>query len=450
MQHIGNFFGNIGKAFVEGVDKVIGVIASTGSSQTYGYSKIVKMNKQICQTEQEIQKITTQIEKLRQPLQSEGNENTALKTISSENVSEIQELERMKDIAQKKLQVQQESRELGKKAMTPFIGASLVAQDRGYKSEGCGFLSVMIEESLPSEPIASTILFPGQEVGWNSGLWNVIHGQRVILPVSNGNREIEGVWVLGEGCKETDRTVVLYHGNGMTLYDMYNYAYKYHKAGFNVLATTLGGKQYQQIQECKNNQEISTSELTMYADVDAEMKWLESKGVKEVGVHGLSIGGAKAFQAAKKYGAENNNPTIKVKFIVADQTFTTAGAVSSNVGDKIAGLGDIGRLIGQSAVPRGETDGYNMSDGLNNLVKAESLQKSDVELFCIEASEDILMGKNEGNFALDLFKMRYPLTHQELFDTNYLVVQGPHCAFANSTDFEKIMLFANKICPNNK
>jgi len=237
-------------------------------------------------------------------------------------------------------------------------------------------------------------------------------------------RKIEAMVLRG---KETsgphEKTVVVSHGVNNTLYGSYELAKKYQELGYNVLVPTLGGKQYGQVEPPadSHNDEIETNELTLYQDVDAVMLFLKNQGVQEVGWHGHSLGGASMAQAAVKYGKGVKGACADypvVEFIVADQTFTSGEATTANFANNFLGYEweDTGRTIGLCALPKGKTDGVNVTSGLNNNKKMKSLVGSQVRLFAVVAPQDHLMGTDwdkvvcryEGNFPVDLFDARYP------------------------------------------
>ncbi|MBS0655943.1 MAG: hypothetical protein JSR46_09215, partial [Verrucomicrobia bacterium] len=85
-------------------------------------------------------------------------------------------------------------------------------------------------------------------------------------------------------------TVVIFHGNKMTGEHMDTFGDFYHSLGYDVLMPTIGGY--------PGSDQVETSEESTYRDVEGIKKFLQLKGVTEVGYHGFSIGGSLAFQAA--------------------------------------------------------------------------------------------------------------------------------------------------------
>ncbi len=431
----------ISEAVGKGFGVVIGVVASCGLSQLYGLIKGTVELIKIAHASYQIKKIDNEMAKIRN-LPGSQEEMTLSQAL------------RGKIVAYR--EVHEDGLKHAGKALVPLVGAIWATSHKGYGlGPAASFASTAEDILIESKPDGLTkILFPGAKVPDYIGNWLALGADMHHITVKmegNKTRTIEALWVPGKDCKPEGRTVILYHGNGMTLYDMNKHAEKYKEAGFNVLVTTLGGEQYgQRNPEGSNNASVSTSELTMYADVDGEMEFLNKMGVKEVGVHGLSIGGTKAFQAGSKYGNKEGYP--HVKFIVAEQTLTSASAVVANAANNIAWAGNFGHALGRTAAPIGKVDtaNGNRSDGLNSEAKAKKLH-SDVQVLAIASKKDALMGRNknrkdgtyENNFAEELMRARYPNEP----DKQALWINGGHCVPIDDNTFDQIVDFANKSCP---
>lgn len=427
----------VGEAVGKGIGLAVGFIASCGLSQLYG---LIKGSVQLIKTAHcsyQIKKIDKQMEKIR-----------ALPPEKQEQLEFTQELRDR--IVHKKEHEKDELKHAGL-ALIPGVGAILAVKYKNYSvgplAPGVSVLEDIVEAAKP-EGIPQ-VLFPGAKAAnraaWNCERWHsALHAEFLKMPVKmegGKTRSIDALWVPGKDCSPSDRTVILYHGNAMNMWGMYDRALPYIEAGFNVLVTTIGGKQYEQVDPSDPmNAGFATNELSMYADVDAEFAFLESKGVKEVGVHGLSIGGTKAFQAAAKY-------QDKVKFVVAEQTLTSAGDVAANIANNVAYAGNLGRAIGNQAAPLGGYDAANKNrtDGLNNKAKAKMIQ---AEVIAIAAKEDLLMGKDKHqrlykkNFAEELMQARYKEEAREP-----LWIEGGHSASIDPATYDKIIAFANTTCP---
>ncbi|MBS0635513.1 MAG: alpha/beta hydrolase [Verrucomicrobia bacterium] len=431
----------LGEIFIKGAGIFVGVIASCGPSQLYGLIKGAVELIKVAHSSHQIKKIDRQMQNLST---KRPEEREALKLTE----------ELRNKIAEQNKKDRSELKHAGL-ALVPVVGAILAVK---YKDYSVGPLAPLASTAEDIVEVAKPdgiprVLFPGAQApdknSWACLRWEGIDGKFMRLPVKmekGKTRTIDAIWVPGNGCKESDRTVVLYHGNAMNMVGMYDRALPYIQAGYNVLVTTIGGKQYGQIDpQDPLNAKFETNELSMYADVDAEFAFLKEKGVKDVGVHGLSIGGTKAFQAASKHGD-------MVKFVVAEQTLTSAGDVASNTANNMAGAENIGRVLGNQAAPLGKYDGANgnRSDGFNNKAKARKMK---AELIAIAAKEDMLMGKQkrgkvyERNFAETLMQARYKDNKDQ---QKPLWIEGGHSANIDETTFGKIIDFANKACPAPK
>lgn len=207
-------------------------------------------------------------------------------------------------------------------------------------------------------------------------------------------------------------TVILFHPNGGDAESMSEHAECYREKGYNTLSFSLGGY--------TGSPGVTTSEKSMYQDIEAIKIYLAKQGVKQVAYHGFSLGCSAALQAA----VGDTNVKFETMFVVLDKPFTSAAAV----GDNVAGF--IGKGLLKAACPVDvdvELPGglWTKTDGLNNLSKVPLLEE-ETRLICIEAEKDFLMGrrKKKGayteNFAKDLFQAR------EAQNKSHLVISGNH------------------------
>ena len=175
----------------------------------------------------------------------------------------------------------------------------------------------------------------------------------------------------------------------------------YRKKGYNTLAVTLGGYQ--------GSPGVTTSEKSMYQDIEAVKRYLTDLGVTEVAYHGFSLGSGAALQAS---AGESSVKNLKTLFVVLDQPFTSAAAVGRNV------AGFLGEGLMSAGCPTDhivELPGglWTKTDGLNNIRKITKLKEENIPLICFEAKEDSLMGREKKNglytknFAQDLITARY-------------------------------------------
>lgn len=229
-------------------------------------------------------------------------------------------------------------------------------------------------------------------------------------------------------------TVVLFTGNGDTGFNMLDTGRKHYlNKGYNILTVTIGGY--------PGSPGVRTSEASCYQDIEAVKVFLRGMGVTQVAYHGLSLGGALAFQAA----AGETNVHLETLFVVAAQTFTSTKDVAGNI------LGAPARGVMAAAIPAGrlvELPGnkWIRTDGMNNLTKAEALRKKNIPLFCIKASQDRLMGRGRDyvnnvfkkNFADDLYAARYPEGEQLDKEDHLIAVHGGHCADITAIALNKI------------
>ncbi|CRX38241.1 hypothetical protein [Estrella lausannensis] len=267
------------------------------------------------------------------------------------------------------------------------------------------------------------------------------HAKLVEIPVAIRSSHLEALELTHPKTEGTDPpTVVLFHGNAMIGPEMLSIGHYYFSKGFNVLMPTMGG--YPGSPGCK------TSEATSYQDVEAIKSYLINKGVKDVGYHGLSIGGTLAFQAAT--APTSNTEKLRTKFVVADQTLASARDVMATVVRNL-GFGAVDRIakgVALNAAPpshkvavgNGE---YVYTDGCDNLKKAKILGEKKIPLFAIEADQDALM-KNNANSAKDAAGKLISNCYGKEESGHLIRINGPHSSYFYQWDkdysaFEKTM-----------
>lgn len=199
---------------------------------------------------------------------------------------------------------------------------------------------------------------------------------------------------------ENNPTVVLFHGGLGSAPDMTRAAEAYRQMGFNSLTVTIGG--------FPGSDGVVSSEKSTCQDVEAVKLFLKERGVKDVAWHGWCLGSGPAFEAATGEDLEGMNNL----FVFVDTPFNSVKGMARNV------AGPIGEGISEAGLPEGhliELPGgkWKQTDGFNNLAKAGILKEKNIPLICVEATKDVLMGRQKQNgkytenFAVDLLNKRY-------------------------------------------
>lgn len=232
----------------------------------------------------------------------------------------------------------------------------------------------------------------------------------------------------------TKPTMVLFHSNASTIYSemMTERTSFYTKMGMNVVLASMAGY------PSSGDKETRTSEISVYQDANAIIEYLKSKGAQNVGVHGVSIGGALAFAAAELH------PDV-VKLVVADQTFSEARDVGVNlvknktkyvpgaiVRDALAGGFPVGEVVPGVKLRDGSV--YK-TDGLNNASKAAKLRESGCELYAIKTKYDEFMG-SKGDAATGYTENFSDILNRERYGAKanehpVLEILGTHCDWLN-------------------
>jgi len=328
-------------------------------------------------------------------------------------------------------------------SLVPGIGAFLAASYGGHKASSP--LGPMVEDACRIRGKRDEV-FPQTRIQYSEDWINTLQATQEFITVpfydSDGNpkeRKIESMWIEGDRNKPT---IVLSHGNDANLYSMYSIAEKYKEMGYSVLAYTAGGREYPQHNAPDDaNNDFSTSELSLYEDVDGVMQCLHEKGIKKVAWHGYSMGGGTAMQAAYKYGKEaqteehcalmKEHPDMpEVTHVLGDKIFTSVGAVSATYAKKDVDLPNIGFAVGKGMTPEHHSNGIHTTDGLNNLRKRQALRSSGVSFLFVNAHDD--MQTAEGT------RFAQQLKHH---DKELLDIEGGHHANPLSTKQAKIKEF---------
>lgn len=243
---------------------------------------------------------------------------------------------------------------------------------------------------------------------------------------------------------DSDKPVmVLFHGNGQSKETMNERAEFYRGKKFNVLVVTMGGYPW-------SDEGVKTSEMTTYQDAHAVINYLKDKGFKNIGIHGLSIGGTLAFAAAELH------PDV-VKFVVAEQTLGKAKDVAVNILRNQSDLipdavirGVVGSAFPVDRLVSGVTDLEGkpyLTDGLNNVRKANHLREQaengvgNCQVYGIRAKKDLVMGRirdaNGGfkeNCVDDILMARYSTLEGHVRE-----LAGGHCAwFSHPSQSEEL------------
>lgn len=113
------------------------------------------------------------------------------------------------------------------------------------------------------------------------------------------------------------KTMILFHGNGMIGSEMEDWAQEHILNGWNVLMVTMGGYP-------GSDAGVKTNETSTIQDVKAVLETLKKFGVKEIGVHGYSIGGTLASHAMKL------EPEL-VKLAILERTLSNGPEVMANM-----------------------------------------------------------------------------------------------------------------------
>lgn len=305
-------------------------------------------------------------------------------------------------------------------ALIPLMGAHFswrIATDYVGKNFTPIFSRGILQLLEHSKSMASRPLFWGRKS--KSTNKSIHHGEYIEISTSTKNRKIQIYHQLARKLNNIKTpTVVLFHPNmGGAKYMDYSARF-YRQKGYNTLAVVLGGY--------KGSPGVTTSEKSMYQDIEGVKRFLADKGVTKVAYHGFSLGCGAALQAAS---GESLVSDLKTLFVVLDQPYTSAAAIGDNV------AGHLGKGVFKAGCPKGlnvELPGglWTTTDGLNNLKKVAKLSEDNIPLMCFETDKDFFMGRKKQNgkytknFAQDLLNARYG--DSPIRTKNLVTLSGPH------------------------
>lgn len=256
--------------------------------------------------------------------------------------------------------------------------------------------------SIPNdlETLARLALYPGMgekalNTSWDKNRIKI----EVPLDFSHaeaGFRQLDAIHFKTENV--AGPTVVIYHGNGMTCDDTRRLGLWYFSQGYNVLMPTIGGY--------SGSSGVVPSEASNMQDVEAVKEYLHHLGVREVGYHGISLGGSLALFSAT---GPSKYEKIKTVFVVADQTFTSAADAGENLIRNTQllpkSMRRLARTVMTLAAPAGQevdlgqdADGKRVvavTTGLDNRSYAQQLKAKRVPLLVIQSTCDDFMGKDK-------------------------------------------------------
>jgi len=232
------------------------------------------------------------------------------------------------------------------------------------------------------------------------------HGGNIFaIPTADG-RHLEGAWVPGINAQSDGPSIALFHGNSMTWREMINHAEFYHTRGLNVLMVTMGG--YPSDPNIVTHPIKHTTPESSFFDAQAIIDVLKSKGSTKIAVHGFSIGGTLACEAAYK------NPGVH---LVADQTLESFTAVSKNIVGDASIVALATRALQKAIFP----------DDLHNADKVHRMQG-----YCLVfgTNNDHLMNKRDGTNAAHGLAESFITGHPgSKIDDTLVMFPGGHGAF---------------------
>jgi pimeloyl-ACP methyl ester carboxylesterase len=203
--------------------------------------------------------------------------------------------------------------------------------------------------------------------------------------------------------KVSDRTMVLFHGNGMQLDAMDRHVDFFRQHGWNVLLTTMGGYP----SETPQPKNFVTSPESTFADANAAVARAQTLGAKHVVLYGLSIGSTLAVDVAARY-----RDSDIVKGVILDQPLTSPLDVVKNtlvdVSSRAPLSGMHDEVIQQHLFGHLEPVFQSAGVALNNLSKIRGIN---AKLCVLRATADTLMNPLGG---LDLPQKLY-----EAFNSNH-------------------------------
>lgn len=315
-------------------------------------------------------------------------------------------------------------------SLIPLVGAIFACRIGAEKSATGVSMASMVEQAAAHvsnnlRKLVNSIVYPLSRIHNEHISSDEDH---VRIPVESRGGYLDAMFFQGLNASQNGPTVVIFHGNFCTCNEMLLHTEWYVMKGFNVLIPTMGGY--------PGSPGVTTSEASCYQDIEAIKKYLDSRGIKKAGYHGISIGGTLAFQAA----AGKSEAQVRTLFVVADQTL---GSMKSIAVRRLPFLPSVAKGAIQSAFPVRKvrlSDTLQVeTDGLDNVRKARLIRESNIPLIVIKSTLDNVMGSHlkngryEKNCADDLIEERY---EKEMERRKYLIeIEGEHATnFRNSNE----------------
>lgn len=237
------------------------------------------------------------------------------------------------------------------------------------------------------------------------------------IPLGKTGKTLEANLVIHPSNTESGPTVVMFHGNAMTRTQCQPMPFL--ARAYNTLNSDYPG-------DFNSGKPDDCNENTMREAANGIIDALVQKGVTEIAVYGISLGGAQSAifieQLAKRQSeAKEGDPIkkIKVPFVLLDQTFTKSKAVventTRNVLDgfnlfkwlRVRDISPIDVSVGISVEQENQL-GYLVDekhDGLDTEEKLKSLKKTDgfkeTKFIVVGTKSDAIMGSKNTQHEYD-------------------------------------------------
>lgn len=240
----------------------------------------------------------------------------------------------------------------------------------------------------PNLPLAPKLCKKVYEISVRDKYFDALQPEEVLVNVDRGDRakhKITCHYSKSDSNDDTSKTMILFHGNAMIGPQMSSSAARYKEQGWNVLMVTMGGYP-------GSDEGLSTNETTAIQDVNAILRFVESKGVETIGVHGFSLGASLAMHATKL--------SDKVQLAVLDKPFDSAPNVAANsirniaVSESLLPAAMIRGAMGAALPANRKVPGVpsGVTDGCDNVKKAGEFKG---KLIVIGGKYDHLMGEGK-------------------------------------------------------
>ena len=225
-----------------------------------------------------------------------------------------------------------------------------------------------------AKPVIAGMVAPGQLGGIRNThppLESIVGGERFLLKTKDGF-SLDALYVKARHCdeKKNPRGALCFHGNGMYLDAMGEFASFYLSRNVSVLLITMRG--YPGSEGDVRNE----GETGIYLDVAASVDYMIDKGFlpTDLIAHGFSLGGSLASAAAVHH---------ELGALVLDHTFTSASQVSRpRAVDEISKISQwipawVGSSIAQGAMDATFQSGMDVDLGHDRIVKTDGLSSVD-------------------------------------------------------------------------